>query len=67
MENEQIQTNKEYKVIIKPSVARKLLKLGNPIIDIKPNKNNPTEATVFVFEKTEKFVEDLKEQLKNKI
>jgi len=47
-----------YKVIIKPPIARILLHKGNPILDIKPNKNNPNE-TVFVFEDTEKFRNDL--------
>ena len=47
-----------YKVIIKPPIARTLLHKGNQIIDIKPNKNNINE-TVFVFEDTEKFRNDL--------
>ena len=46
------------KVIIKPSIARTLLHKGNPIVDIKPNKNKQYE-TVFVFEDTEKFRNDL--------
>ena len=46
------------KVIIKPSIARTLLHNGNPIIDIKPNKNKPLE-TVFIFENNEKFKNDL--------
>jgi hypothetical protein len=48
----------EYKVILKPSIARHLLSKGNPIVDIKPNKNKAGE-TVFVFENTEKLKEDL--------
>ena len=48
----------EYKVIIKPSIARQLLHNGNPIYDIKPKKENPLE-TVFVFEDTEKLKNDL--------
>lgn len=48
----------KYKIIIKPPIARLLLHKGNPIIDIKPNKENPTE-TVFVFEDTEKLKNDL--------
>lgn len=51
---------KEYQVIIKPSVARKLLKLGNVICDIKPNKINK-ELSVYVFRVDEKFINDLKE------
>ena len=47
-----------YKVIIKPSIARTLLHMGHEIKDIKPKKENPLE-TVFVFEETEKFKIDL--------
>jgi len=47
-----------YKIIIKPSIARQLLHKGNQILDIKPNKNKQYE-TVFVFEDTEKFRNDL--------
>ena len=46
------------KVIIKPSIARTLLHKGNPIIDIKPNKDKPLE-TVFIFENNDKFKNDL--------
>lgn len=56
MENEQV--NDKYKVIIKPSIARKLLKMGNVISDIKPNKLD-SNSTVFVFSKTEKLMKDL--------
>lgn len=64
MENE-TQSNKEYKVIIKPSVARKLIHAGNQVIDIKPNKNNPVEATVFVFRNDDKFKDDLRKIIKS--
>lgn len=47
-----------YKLIFSPIVARKLLKMGHVIVDIKPNKNNK-EMTVFIFENTEKFRNDL--------
>jgi len=46
------------KVIIKPSIARMLLHKGNQIVDIKPNKDNKN-ATVFIFELTEKLKNDL--------
>jgi hypothetical protein len=46
------------KIIIKPSIARILLHRGNPIVDIKPNKRKPLES-VFVFENTEKLINDL--------
>lgn len=51
--------NKKYKSIFTPGVARNLLKLGNPIIDIKPDKNN-NDKTIFIFEETEKLISDLK-------
>ena len=46
------------KVIYNPTIARQLLKMGNPIIDIKANRNNNRE-TIFIFEVTEKFLNDL--------
>lgn len=48
----------EYKIIFKTYLARHLLLMGNPIVDIKPDKNNTTK-TLFVFEETEKFKQDL--------
>ena len=47
-----------YKSIFTPGVARYLLKLGNPIYDIKPDKKN-NDKTIFVFEETEKFKNDM--------
>ena len=46
------------KIIYSPSMARQLLHKGNQIIDIKPNKTNNRE-TIFVFECTNKLLEDL--------
>lgn len=46
------------KSIFVPGVARRLLKMGNPIYDIKPLKENP-DASIFLFEQTEKFWNDL--------
>lgn len=46
------------KSIFKPYIARNLLKMGNPIIDIKPDKKD-TSKTIFVFEETNKFKTDL--------
>jgi len=46
------------KVIIRPSIARTLLHMGNPIVDIKPNKDKPLES-VFIFELTDKMRNDL--------
>jgi hypothetical protein len=48
----------KFKVILNPAIARKLLQLGNTILDIKPNKNNKAE-TVFIFEDTEKLRDDM--------
>lgn len=45
------------KSIFKPGVARHLIKMGNPIYDIKPKKENP-DASIFLFKETEKFKED---------
>lgn len=46
------------KAIFSARTARKLLKMGNTIIDIKPNKEN-REKTVFIFRFDDKFKEDL--------
>ena len=48
----------KFKVILNPAIARKLLQLGNIILDIKPNKYNKAE-TVFIFEDTEKLRDDM--------
>jgi hypothetical protein len=48
----------EYKSIFEPRVARYLLKCGNSIFDIKPNKDN-VDRTIFIFKVTEKFKKDL--------
>lgn len=47
-----------YKSIFTAGVARYLLKLGNPIYDIKPDKKN-NNKTIFIFEETDKFVKDM--------
>lgn len=47
-----------YKSIFTPGVARCLLKLGNPIYDIKADKKNK-DKTIFLFEETEKFMSDM--------
>ena len=46
------------KCIFTPFVARGLLRMGNPIVDIKPDKNNK-DKTIFVFEDTNKLKEDM--------
>ena len=47
----------ETKSVFTPYVARRLLKMGNPIVDIKPCKEDRTK-TIFVFEVTEKVKKD---------
>lgn len=68
MEQEQITKTKEkeFQVVKNPVVARKLLKLGYTICDIKPNKENPKVSTVFVFKNNEKFQQDYNELNKKK-
>lgn len=50
--------DKKYKEIFTPYVARRLLRMGNPIVDIKPDKTN-RDKTIFVFEITEQFNKDI--------
>ena len=57
--NKPILNEKQYKTIFNPGIARRLLKLGNAIIDIKPDRNNSTK-TLFIFEINEKFNNDLR-------
>ena len=47
----------ETKSVFTPYVARRLLRMGNPIVDIKPCKEDRSK-TIFVFEVTEKFKKD---------
>ncbi len=49
----------KYKSVFKPGVARRLLHMGYQIHDIKPKKENP-DATIFLFESTDKFLADFK-------
>ena len=49
-------------------VARKLLKRGFVVIDIKPNKSNP-DKSVFIFENTDEFkvaLEEVATEVKSK-
>lgn len=47
-------SEKPYRVITNPKVARKLIQKGYRVCDIKPNKHFARE-TVFVFENTPEF------------
>lgn len=49
---------KIYKSIFKPAIARRLLRMGNPISDIKAQKED-NNKTIFIFEETEKLKKDL--------
>lgn len=46
------------KPIFNSYIAKQLLKLGNKIVDLGPDKNNNL-SVIFYFEKTEKLLEDL--------
>lgn len=45
---------KEFKLVFSAGIARKLIKMGVPIADIKADKENP-EKTVFAFKRTPEF------------
>ena len=56
------------RLVTDPRVARKLLKKGYVVIDIKPNKSNP-DKSVFIFENTEEFkiaLEEVTTEIKSK-
>ena len=46
------------RLIFDAKMARKLLKMGFVVIDIKPNREN-TDKSIFVFENTEEFKQAL--------
>lgn len=47
------------KIITDVAIARRLIRLGNIVVDIMPRRDNPV-ATVFVFEENEKLLNDEK-------
>ena len=49
--------DKQFKGIFNPAIARGLLKMNHPIVDIKSMKENP-EKTIFFFEYNEQFEKD---------
>lgn len=56
------------RLVFDAKMARKLLKQGFVVIDIKPNREN-TDKSIFVFENTEEFkiaLEKLMDELKAK-
>lgn len=52
--NTNVQDNRKSRLVFDARVARKLLKQGLVVIDIKPNRENP-DKSIFVFENTEEF------------
>ncbi len=50
--------NKESKVIFKNYISRRLIKMGNQVVDIKPDREDP-KRTLCVFKKDAKFDQDL--------
>lgn len=52
------ETKKDFKIIYSPKKARKLLKKGFALVDIKPNKRD-AQKTVFVFRQNEEFIKAL--------
>jgi len=55
---------KKYISVFKPEVARKLLKKGYVISDIKPKKESPNES-IFIFKNELGFENDLYEMGSN--
>lgn len=47
---------KEYKLVFNAGVARRMLRMGLNIADIKSDRTNP-DKTVFVFKRTPEFEE----------
>lgn len=57
--------NKDFKVVSDPSIARKLLKDGFTIADIKSKKSYPRES-VFVFKVEDGFMDKLNGYLESR-
>ena len=49
----------ETKLVFTPKLAKKLLKKGYQIVDLKPNRDN-SERTIFVFRNDAGLIEDIK-------
>ena len=54
MENIIEKDTRKSRLIFDAKIARKLLKMGFVVIDIKPNREN-TDKSIFVFENTDEF------------
>lgn len=55
---ERLENETHGKLIMSPTMARKLLKQGNEIVDLKPKKENQKE-TIFIFKLTKKLLKDM--------
>ena len=53
-----VKDTRKSRLIFDAKIARKLLKQGFVVIDIKPNREN-VEKSIFVFENTEEFQQAL--------
>lgn len=58
--NTSVKDTRKSRLIFDAKIARKLLKQGFVVIDIKPNREN-TDKSIFVFENTEEFKQSLTE------
>lgn len=58
--NTNVKDTRKSRLIFDAKIARKLLKQGFVVIDIKPNREN-TDKSIFVFENTEEFQNALTE------
>ena len=56
--NTNVKDTRKSRLIFDAKIARKLLKQGYVVIDIKPNREN-TDKSIFVFENTEEFQQAL--------
>lgn len=54
--NVNVETKKEFKLVFNSGVARRLVRMGINIADIKADRANP-DKTVFVFKRTPEFEE----------
>jgi hypothetical protein len=52
--NTSVKDTRKSRLIFDAKIARKLLKMGFVVIDIKPNREN-TDKSIFVFENTDEF------------
>ena len=56
--NTNVKDTRKSRLVFDAKIARKLLKMGYVVIDIKPNREN-TDKSIFVFENTDEFKQAL--------